>query len=184
MYNVADLCFESSKLELIIHQALFLWMRDLPSKFQMEDIFWEDVGNSLRTAEERCTVKCKGFPLDLTFVPSKFDLRNLQHDTLTEMLNIMPKWRAELWMTNVNVHNAVGLQSAGMIQINKSLDSVLHFVYVSLILFNPFFSSSNCFPLARRCQRCAVAQDRCRKISGVLMHETTTEQSCRLDSFS
>lgn len=115
MYNVADLCLESSKLELVIHQALLLWMRDLPSKFEMEDIFWEDVGNSLQAAEERCTVKCKGFPLDLTFVPSKFDLRNLQHDTLTEMLNIMPKWSAALWMTNANVHNAIDLKSAGMI---------------------------------------------------------------------
>ncbi|KAI8111656.1 hypothetical protein M9435_004156 [Picochlorum sp. BPE23] len=119
-----DLCLESSKLELVIHQALLLWMRDLPSKFEMEDIFWEDVGNSLQPAEERCTVKCKGFPLDLTFIPSKFDLRNLQHDTMTEMLNIMPKWSAALWMTNANVHNAVDLKSAVRTIVSLWLEDV------------------------------------------------------------
>lgn len=118
MFHVADLCFESSKFELIVHQALLLWIRDLSSKFQMDDMFWEDVGNSLEAAEERCTVKCKGFPLHLTFIPSKLNLRNLQHDALTEVLNIMPEWSADLWMTNANVHNAVDLQSAGVLEIS------------------------------------------------------------------
>lgn len=113
-------------------------MREIPSKFRMEDIFWEDVGRDLEATQTRCTVKCRGFPLHVTFIPSRFDFRNLPHDALAELLNIMPEWSAELWMTNADVH-ARDFPTAGMhfgkLCLDTSLADIfsIQFFYSSLV---------------------------------------------------
>lgn len=63
---------------------------------------WEQVSSS-HAGRQEFRLSTRGFPAMVSFYPSKFDSRSLRHGSYIDLMNLLPKWKANLWMCSTEI---------------------------------------------------------------------------------
>jgi hypothetical protein len=116
---------QTSRIKLVLPFILIAFIKEFLVQIEMPDS-WEDLSSDGQSCgRKRYTISCTGFPISITFLSSKTNLKNAKNDLLLEILNLMPQWSADLWMDTVVVEDSPGISLAGVFSIAFSFAPIL-----------------------------------------------------------
>ena len=86
----------------------------------LEEVFIVQLSTSL---VQRCQVDA--FPVVVSYKPARVDFGALRQGRLSEMLNVVPEWKAKVWLKDVRLRGVEGFDALGSLAGTQWLEDVL-----------------------------------------------------------
>ena len=100
---------DASSFRLSIRYCFLDWLNEICQGLSIGD--WEDIGEESDLAFD---LRFRGASCSFTYVPSQVKLSSMKSKSSQDLLRLVPKLQAELWLCEASLVDAVELLAAGM----------------------------------------------------------------------